>query len=242
MVKKIVVLALIITVFSAGCLAQVGTKNASQGFSLRVSSVPFRVPISVTAIMVNVSAGFIGYRHLVSNYQYFVVFVKTDSAVFNVSAFKLSDDVYVVPYYQFKDSHGLPASITVWMKNGSTAVVNINVSGIPKRIVNMVVNYEVDKNGTHYVVRPIGWSVKRLSLWNETFNVTVELNEPIQILNAPPAKLFNNTYILPSSCRVTNGGITVVYKYSIGNVYIVGSLGEGFVGKIYFPCEKMENR
>ncbi|ASA77366.1 hypothetical protein [Thermococcus sp. 5-4] len=242
MVRKIVVLALIIVVFSAGCLGQAGTKNTSQEFSLKVTSVPFRVPINVTAITVNVSADFIGYRHLVIDYSYLVVFVKTDSAVFNVSAFRLSNDVYMVPYYQFKDSHGLPASITVWMKNGSTAFVNINVSGTPKRVVNMVVNYEVDKNGTYYVVRPLGWSVKRLNLWNETFNVTVELNEPIQMVNAPPVKLINNTYILPSACKVTNGSTTAVYKYSVGDVYIVGSVGEGFVGKIYFPCEKMEGK
>ncbi|WP_297468642.1 hypothetical protein [Thermococcus sp.] len=244
MAKKIMVLVLILAVFSAGCLVQVGRNpSASQSFSLNVTEVPFKVPINVTAVTVNVTANFIGYRHIVVHYSYPVIFIKAGEPVYNLSTFRLSNDVYMVPaymipVYEYNESRE-PLSLTAFLSNGSIVLLNIRVSGVPNKTVDMTVNYEVNKNGTHYIVRPLLVSVKRITLWNETFNVTMKFHEPIQIANAPQVEFINGTYILPGICKSKSGNMVIVYRYSIGDVYIVGPTGEGFVGKVYFPCERM---
>ncbi|ASJ01512.1 hypothetical protein [Thermococcus gorgonarius] len=244
MVRKIVALVLILTVFSAGCLVQIGSKpSASRGFSVNVTAAPFNVPVNITAVMVNVSVNFVGYRHLTVHYSYPVIFIKVGGSVYNVSTFRLSNDVYMVPSYSIPayehNESGVPLSLTAFLNNGSIVLVDIEVSGVPNETVDMVVNYEVEKNGTHYVVRPLGWSLEKITLWGEVFNLAMELHEPIQIANAPAVRFVNGTYIVPSVCKVKNGNTVVSYKYSIGDVYIVGPAGRGFVGKVYFPCEKM---
>ncbi|WP_029551049.1 hypothetical protein [Thermococcus zilligii] len=82
-------------------------------------------------------------------------------------------------------------------------------------------------------------SLEEITLWGEAFNLTLELHEPIQIANAPAVGFVNGTYILPSVCNFKDGNTVIVYKYSIGDVYIAGPAGKGFVGKVYFPCEKI---
>jgi len=245
MSKKIVTFVLLLTVFSAGCLVQSGsTPQASQKFSINVVEVPFKVPLNITAVTVNLSVNFIGYRHLSVHYSYPVMFIRAGESVYNVSAFRLSNDVYMVPpywipAYEYNESRE-PVLLTAFLNNGSIVSLNIKVSGVPHKTVDMTVNYEVEKNGTHYVVRPLGWSVNTLRLWNETFNITMELHEPLQIANAPKVEFVNGTYILPDVCKYKSGSTVVVYKYSIGDVYIVGPAGRGFVGKVYFPCEKIK--
>jgi len=236
--KKVAPMVLVWVVFSAACIAQTGGTQPS-GFALNVTYAPFKVPLNVTVVAINVSANFIGYKSLVINDVYPAILIKAGPNVKNVSAFRLSKDVYILPHYLFNNSLNM-YSATVWLKNGSVAIVTIKFSGIPKKVVDVVVNYDVEKNGTHYIVRPIGWSLKRITLWNETFNVTVELPEPIQIANAPTVEFKNDTYVLPEVCKKKSGDVTVIYRYSIGEIHIVGPIGEGFVGKIYFPCEKMK--
>ena len=244
MVKKIASLVLLLAVFSAGCLGQAGRNSStSQSFSLNVTEVPFKVPINITAVTVNVTADFIGYRHLIVHYSYPVIFIKVGETVYNVSTFRLSNDVYMVPTYmipayEYNESHE-PLSLTAFLNNGSIVLLNIRVSGVPNRTVDMTVNYEVEKNGTNYIVRPLSWSVKKIALWNEMFNVTVKLREPMQIANAPQVEFINGTYVLPNVCKSKSGDMAIVYRYSIGDVYIVGPTGDGFVGKVYFPCERM---
>ncbi|GAB6135548.1 hypothetical protein [Thermococcus prieurii] len=241
MMRKIAPLFLVLVVFSVGCLVQTGGKTASSSFTLNVTYTPFKVPLNVTVVAINVSANFIGYKSLVINDVYPAVLIKAGPNVKNVSAFRISKDVYMLPLYLFNNSLRT-YSATVWLNNGSIAIANIKFSGTPTKVVDIVVNYDVEKNGTHYVVRPIGWSLKRITLWNETFNVTVELPEPIQIVNAPTVEFKNGTYILPEVCKTTSGGVTVIYRYSIGEIHIVGPMGDAFVGKIYFPCEKMAEK
>ena len=139
-----------------------------------------------------------------------MILIKAGPSVANVSAFRLSKDVYLVPYYTFNDTNGM-ASVTLWLRNGSIKFANIKVSGTPTKVVDMAVTYEVEKNVTHYIVRPLSWPVNKLKLWNETFNVTVKLGEPIQIANAPKVEFKNGTYVLPLVCKSTNGGVTVIY-------------------------------
>ncbi|AHL22059.1 hypothetical protein [Thermococcus nautili] len=242
MTWKIAPLLLVLVVFSAGCLVQTGSETTSPGFVLNVTYVPFKVPLNVTAVAINVSANFIGYKSLVINDVYPAILIKAGPNVKNISAFRLSKDVYLVVPSLDEDSSEKFYSLTVWLKNGSVAIANIKFSGTPAKVVDMVVNYEVEKNGTHYVVRPMSWSIGEATLWNETFNVTVELPEPIQIANAPSVEYKNGTYVLPEVCKTASGGVTVIYRYSIGDVYVVGPIGEGFVGKIYFPCEKMAGK
>ncbi len=244
MAKKIVALVLLLMVFSAGCLMQMDSRpSSSQGFSLNVTEVPFKVPINVTAVTVNITANFVGYRHLTVHYSYPVIFIRAGAPVYNVSTFRLSRDVYMVPTYliptyEYKESRE-PTSITAFLNNGSIVLLNIGVSGVPNNTVEMSIDYEVERNGTHYIVRPIGWSVKKIALWNETFNIILELHEPLKIANAPQVEFVNGTYILPNVCKSKSGNTVVVYGYSIGDVYIVGPAGKGFVGKVYFPCERM---
>jgi len=242
MMKKIAPLVLVLVVFSAGCLVQTGGETTSSSFTLNVTYTSFKVPINVTVVAINVSTNFIGYKHLVINDVYPAILIKAGPDVSNVSAFRLSKDVYLAVPSLYEDYSERFYSLTVWLRNGSVAIANVKFSGTPTKVVDMIINYDVDKNGTHYVVRPIGWSLKRITLWNETFNVTVELPEPIQIANAPSVEYRNGTYILPGVCKTTSGDVTVIYKYSIGDVYVVGPSGEGFVGKIYFPCEKMSGK
>jgi len=239
MIKKIAPLVLVLVVFSSGCLVQTGGKTASSSFALTVTYTPFKVPLNVTVVAINVSASFIGYKHFVINNVYPVVLIKAGPDVKNISAFRLSKDVYMLPSYLFNNSLGA-YSATVWLKNGSVAIANIRFSGIPAKVIAMVVNYDVEKNGTHYIVSPLAWSVDKVTLWNETFNVTVELPEPIQIANAPTVEFKND--ILPEVCKTTEGDVTVIYRYSIGEIHIVGPTGDAFVGKVYFPCEKMAGK
>ncbi len=238
MIRKIVPLLLLFVVLSAGCLGHEETKT---NFSIKINAVPFNPGINVTAVMFHVHAKFIGYKHVTVNYSYPAILIKTSPDVLNLSAFKLSDDVYMLPYYSFKNPENL-ASILVRMKNGSTTSVDIRVEGTPKKSIEMTINYEVKKNGMHYLVRPIGWSVKKLTVWNETFNVTLVIQRPIQIANAPTVELKNDTYLLPELCKTKSGSVTAIYKYSVGDVYVIGPAGEGFVGKVYFPCEKMAGK
>ncbi len=242
MTWKIVPLLLVLVVFSAGCIVQTGSETTSPGFVLNVTYVPFKVPLNVTVIEINVSTNFIGYKSLVINDVYPAILVKAGSDVSNVSAFRLSKDVYLVVPALDEDSSEKFYSLTVWLKNGSVAIANIKFSGTPTRVIDIVVNYDVEKNGTHYVVRPIGWSLKRITLWNETFNVTVELPEPIQVANAPSVKFKNDTYVLPEVCKTTSGGVTVIYRYSIGEIHVIGPMGDAFVGKVYFPCEEIAGK
>ncbi|WP_297438344.1 hypothetical protein [Thermococcus sp.] len=237
MLKKVAPLVLVLVVFSAGCLIHVERETTAPGFSLNVTYAPFKAPVNVTALTVNISANFIGYRHIVVNYSYPVILIKAGPGVRNVSAFRLSKDVYLVPYYTFNNTEGM-TSVTLQLENGSMTFANIKVFGTPAKVVDITVNYEVEKNGTHHIVRPLGWSVNTLRLWNETFNATVELGEPIQIANAPRVEFKNGTYVLPTVCKSTDGGLTVIYRYSVASVYIVGPAGDGFVGKVYFPCEE----
>ncbi len=70
MARKIAALVLIMAVFSAGCLVQMGGKpSASGGFSVNVTTAPFNVPVNITAVMVNVTASFFGYHHLTVQYS-----------------------------------------------------------------------------------------------------------------------------------------------------------------------------
>ncbi|WP_457743023.1 hypothetical protein [Thermococcus sp.] len=235
--RRPIALVLILAVLSAGCISH-STKTTST-FSMNVTYIPHRISVNVTVTAINVTANFIGYKHLTINNTYVAVFLKAGPEIANISASRLSRDIYMLSPYLFND----PVkwySTGVWLKNGSVASVDIRFKGIPKPVVRIVVNYEVKKNGTHFIVRPLGWSSERLTLWNETFNVTLRFQGPIQIANAPEVKFENGTYILPTICREKNDDVTVIYRYSVGDIYIVGSGGEGFMGKIYFPCEDMK--
>ncbi len=235
--EKRILLLIAIVVFSAGCLVNLETGTTSPGFSINVTYGPLKAPINVTALTVNISANFIGYRHVTVNYSYPVVLIKAGPDVLNVSAFKLSKDAYLLPYYTFNDTNGM-TSVTLWLKNGSITFANIKVSGKPRKLIEMSVNYEVEENGTHYIVRPLGWSEDTLELWKEVFNVTIKFDEPIQIANAPRVEFKNGTYVLPSACRVKNNNVLIIYRYSVGSIHIVGPSGDGFVGKVYFPCKE----
>ncbi|WP_029551050.1 hypothetical protein [Thermococcus zilligii] len=95
-----------------------------------------------------------------------MIFIKVGGPVYNVSTFKLSNDVYMVPpyrvpAYEHRD-FGVPLSLTAFLDNGSTALLNIKVSGVPSETVDMGITYEVEKNGTHYVSggnNPLGGGV-----------------------------------------------------------------------------------
>jgi len=244
MMRKIAPLVLVLVVFSAGCLVQTGGKTASSSFALNTTYIPSKaeVPVNVTAIAINVTVNFIGYKNITFTQVYPVVLVNVGPDVVNVtSSFRLSDNTYAVPGYLFDRLNNVNTLIVgLVLQNGSAPGLKIEFSGTPTKVVDMVVNYDVEKNGTHYIVRPIGWSLKRITLWNETFNVTVELPEPIQIANAPTVEFKND--ILPEVCKTTEGDVTIIYKYSIGDVYLVGPAGKSFVGIIYFPCEKMAGK
>jgi len=242
---SLVALLLVAVVYAGGCLGNGG----GEGFSLQISSEHGSHAIEGwSAMTASVEATFLlnGSRNVTTVKMFPILLIKTSDDVKNLSsAFPLGDGVYEIPPYEWTSQGGDKkfTSVMATFANNTTSLITITMRGDPVGTLNARIYFRVRRleNGS-YLVAGIGAFPGVFGAFGKEYSLVMKPSSmSMQVEGMPPAKYLGNwTYLLPPTNSLESGGTKTIIDYPVALVYLKSGNKEAFVGKIYFPYEKIK--
>ncbi len=244
----ILAVLLLFMVIGSGCIVNVREKGHHGRFFLSIRTHGNTTVVkNWTAVRVNITSGFIleGNRSVNTDKQFTAILLETGNDVANMSAFRLGRNVYLIPPYMFSGEYKAGeeyASLNARIKNGSYAFVEVTYQGTPERGIGLSLSFTVKKlNNGDYKVELIGAGSTSINAFGKKYKVVaLPVGGLLDFVGIPSERYLGNwTYILPPTDRYRKNGVTTTIGYPVAEIYIEYDGYRAFLGKVYFPYEKI---
>ncbi len=239
---------LALVVLGSGCVVNVKGNSPQRGFSLSLQTEGNTTVVkNWTAVRVNITSQFIldGQGTINMNKGFTAILLETENDVVNLSAFPLGKNVYLIPPYMFSEWQQPGEKYTplnARMKDGYYVSVDVRYRGTPNRSVGLSLSFDVKKlNDGNYRVEIITFGSGTFEAFGEEYRIVVlPVKSSLNFVNIPSERYLGNwTYILPPTNRYKENGVTTIVEYPVAEVYIEHNGHMAFLGKVYFPYDRI---